>query len=249
MEPLSVEEVMFALIHEGRPSVAEVLVGRMRRAGMTTPVLIATLRAAQHSLLARGLLNADSESLSEPLRTVAQGVAGAASSIGFRRPGQAAYIYFGPDGTFEQTVDEGVVHTLRPIEGRGTALDRALDLFDIDASQEDGYAEFDIPPAVFDEIKRSSNDAVAPSLERASVPKDSAVAFAEDLAASTFRGDIVHAVHDPSGRPRVDGHMLILRGPRRAWLVRASEQQPATSVSAIPLSPDAFRHELAAFIQ
>src|SRR5438045_3436355 len=137
MEPLSLEEVMFALMHEGQPSVAETLVGRMRRAGLTTPAMLAALRAAQHALIARGLLDQTSESLGEPLHTVAQGMVRAASSIGFRKQDAAVYIYFGPLGTFAQTVEEGVVHTLRKIEGSNAALERALDLFDITECREE----------------------------------------------------------------------------------------------------------------
>lgn len=245
MEPLSLEEVMYALIHAGPPAVAETIVGRMRRAGMTTPAMLASLRAAQHSLLTRGLLDSTSESLSESLRTVAEGMAGAEASIGFRRPGAAAYVYLGPLGTFEQSVDQGVVHRLRQVPSPTEALDEALKVLNIGDGYEDDCAEFQIPLAVFDRIKQASDVEVVGALEDSGVPSASAKAFAEDLAAASFRGDVVHARHDAEGRPRVDGRVLLLRGPRRTWLVRPSDE---SSVTVLPLTPDAFRREMAEFL-
>jgi hypothetical protein len=236
MEALSPEEVTFALIHAGQPAVAETVVGHMRRAGMTAPAMLASLRAAQHSLLSRGLLDPRSEALREPLRTVVQGMAGATSSIGIRRPGAAMYVYGGPLGTFEQSVCDGVTHTLRQIASPGEALDGALKVLDIRDDHAGTWAEFQLPIDVFDGLKQARD---------VEVPDDSAKAFAEDLTASTFRGDVVYARHDADGRPRVDAHALVLHGPRRAWLIRPGD---AASVTVVPLTPDAFRREIAAFI-
>jgi hypothetical protein len=249
IEPLSLEEVMFALMHEGQPAVAEMLVGRMRRAGLTTPALLATLRTAQHSLIARGLLDPGSETLCEPLRTLAQGMTGATASMGFRKPGAATYVYFGPSGTFEQTVEDGLRHTLREIDGSSSAVDDALEVFDIHDGADSECAAFDIPLSVFETIKRTPDTEVRRTLEDAGVPEDSAAAFAEDLTAPAFRGDVMHATHDADGRPRADGHALVLRGRSRTWLVRPSEQATADSLSVVPATPDAFRREMAALNQ
>ena len=86
-------------------------------------------------------------------------------------------------------------------------------------------------------------------LEDAGVLEDRAATFAEDLTAPAFRGDVMHATHDADGRPRVDGHVLVLRGRSRAWLVRPSDPVSWRLASVIPATPDAFRREMTALNQ
>lgn len=248
MEPLSLEEFMFALIREGQPAVAATVVARMRRAGMTTSAMLACLRTVQHSLVARGLLDPRSDILEDELRHVVHGMAHASTSVGCRTPEAAAYFYLGPEGAFEQLVEHDVRHTLREIDGADAALDRAVLLFDIHEADNSSPAEFHIVGSAFDAIKALKNGEVARTLENAGVSGPVAAAFAEDLAAPRFRGDVVHATHDDDGRPRVDGGLLVLGGQRRTWLVRPDDDAHTEAVTVIHSTAEVFRREAAAFL-
>jgi len=75
---LSMEEVLVAVLLEGGPAVRASLVGMMQRAGLSKHALRACVRASEHSLMARNLLDAKAE-LSEPLRDAARALAHATS--------------------------------------------------------------------------------------------------------------------------------------------------------------------------
>jgi len=248
---LSMEEVLVAVLLEGGPAVRASLVGMMQRAGLSKHALRACVRASEHSLMARNLLDAKAE-LSEPLRDAARALAHATSSVAYRKRDLAVLYYFGEHGTYEQRVEDRVVHTLRPTDDdREAVVQRGQDFFGIDGGPVADYPPIDLGIDDFAAVKNASNIAlIEQRLEGAGVPFVARIELAEDLYAPTYCGEVVHASNAANGRLKPDRGMLVLGGLQRAWLLRASPPDASGQpcVTIVRGTPDAFRSEAAALV-
>jgi hypothetical protein len=180
---LSAEELLFVVTQQARPTVAAELVARLRHAGLRQTSLESRVDAAQHSLLARGLLDDRRDTLAEPLLHAARGLVDATCSLSYRESGAAIVYYFGERGTFEQQVDRGIVHTIREVTGQASLVATGVSFFGIAGSRPVETAEVEVAVAVFDEIKRRREPT---DLERrladAGVPDPVLAEFVQDLS-------------------------------------------------------------------
>jgi hypothetical protein len=241
MVELSLEEVTFAVASEARPEVRSDIVALMRQSGLSRSAVVSSMRAAQHSLLARGLLDLETRSLNESVEQVARAMLDARFSIGYRRSDLTTFYYFGSNGTLQQKVEHGLVHSFGEVDGPDAVLDSGLAFFEIPEAVVE--AEFDVPAAVFEAVREASDpDLAERQLADAGAPDPLRSELVEDLFASKVRGDVIRHTYDEQGRPRPDAAMLVLSGNERSWLIRLSGESNATIVRC---GADVFRRETA----
>jgi hypothetical protein len=249
---LSLEELSFAILHEGRPAVIDAMVTDMRQAGLSPDAVRSSVRSAQHSLLARGLLDLEQDGLADQLRRAARGLVDASHWIAYRRPNAAVFYYVGERGTFERQVAHGVVHTIQQVDGIESMLHSGLAFFDIHGSHErdePAGPAIRIPVSVFNELKQAPARAdvervLAGASEAQSLPTD----LIDDLCAPAYRGDVLRAIYDPEGRPRADRNVLVLGGAQRSWLLRTAVGDEQT-VTVPRATPSTFRREVTALLR
>jgi hypothetical protein len=248
---LSTEEVLYALKLEAPPALESALSAAVQRTGNSSSETRAWVRAAGHSLAARGLLRIDADGpvLQDPLAQAVRAIARARTSIAFRRPGNSEFYYFGPAGTFRQHLERDVVHTIEEVDGAASVVDGGLRVFDIDGPGTT-TAEVEIPLQTFNAIRQAERSVVAEALAHTDVPNELREELADDLAAPVYRGDVVHGPYTEDGEPQPQRKLLVLGGAGRIWLVRESaERNGEPWVSIVRATPEHFSDAIAPLIQ
>jgi len=251
---VSVEELALALSIQGKPEAASGLL--QATFGTLTPDdQRGRLLAAGASLAARSLLAVqDTEKpMLDPgfCRLVAPLLA-PRFSIKYDKATSAtldtvACHFAREDGlVVEQTVRQGVVHTLTEIDAP-TLIEHALRIFSIPAGAPTQAKRVRMPRAVFDDAR--SRAALQPTtaeslFHEAGLPAKAALELVEDLANNKYQGSVMRIDYDKEGQPVSDRGFLTLQSRRRAWILAVSVKEDEATISPYPATAESFRREV-----
>jgi len=226
---LSVEEVALAMSIAGY-------------AGNTNALLEATfgtmsederrgrLMAAGASLAARRLVTLEGEqplTLDQELTRVVGILHAPAFSLKYDRGspgalGTIAYHFERSDGTvIEQTIREGVVHSLAEVE-RCDVVKRGVVLFAIPDQASSAVPEMSIPRSVFEDARERGplEPTIAQSLlEKEGLSPEHAHMLVEDLRDNNYQGSVLYVDYDENGQPASDHGFMMMQSDRRTWIL------------------------------
>lgn len=252
---LSVEEVALAVSMAGQPEVAHGLM--MAQLGtMPQEEVRARLRAAGHSLLARGWLAMDAQGemhLADPLTRIARVLSRADFSIRYSRSHRNAELaltfHFGEEGIFAHRLEQGVVHHIVEVQDTDAVIQGGLEFYEVANVHPFNVSSVEVPQDVLDAAKDEGHAGpVLKKLKAAGVPEETRTLLAEDLVGVQYRGAILRVEYGEDNTPRSDRGLLVLRGPERLWLMRALVRDGKPAVILLAGTEEIFRREVAALL-
>ena len=235
---LSIEEVAYALGLLGGPETAATYLQNLL-GERPADEINGRLLAASHALVARGLLTFDMETTAKELDAdfgrVIEDLARAQCVLSLtQRTAQArtaADLYFHGEMVIEQRIDRAVVAELEALPGRAQATARILAFFGVEADATDAHsaALAAFPASLLSQVKRSDAHGLAALLQAEGVGASIATQFANDVAATISRGNILQTrpLMEGAARIEVQSGVLLMRSPARSWLVHLAQPNPA----------------------
>jgi hypothetical protein len=249
---LSTEELALVLAQAGQAvSSRQLIASRLGRVPSEAEFEAITLTAAHGLLASNGLaLDTDGGMLIDPaLQRIAGVFTAAELSLRLSRAEEggerlATYHVTGA-GALEHLVEYGTVHVLRELAHRDAVLDAGVDFFGVADAAPFTAAPFALPLAALSGVASEHNaESFAQRLQQSGVPAASATLLAEDLAGAQYRGSALRVEYD-EGQPISEQGLLLLRGPRRLWLIRHGDQKVTLMAGTV----EAFRREVAPLLQ
>ena len=252
---LSVEELALAMSIVGKPEMAHsVMVAQL--GDMRQEEAHARLLTAGHALMARGWLMMDAQGamqLADPLIRVARALSRADFSIRYSRSQPSADLslsfHFGESGIFAHRIEQGVVHHITEVQGSSVVIQGGQEFFELAQTGRFTCPSAEIPEDLLNEIKDGEDaSSILERLEQAGVPDETRTLLTEDLHKVQYRGSILRVEYGQDNVPRSDRGLLVLRGPKRLWLLRPLIQGEKRCVTVVPGTEETFQQEVAALL-
>lgn len=212
-------------------------------------VVDAQLRAAGHSLLARGWLtvnDAGETIVVEPLAHVVGIVGRAPQSIRIDMSTPTAEyriaIHRYQQHLVRHTVIIGVVHVLELLESLEEVVATALDFFRVNEATPFTLPTYTIPIETFNTVVNApSPEVIRSSLQSIGMAQEWIEALATDVSATRFRGTITLIEYDAERGAFADHGALLLRGSHRLWFLPIADTDGQTMATISAGDTETFR--------
>lgn len=253
---LSVDEIAMALSQMDEADLARSLLAASAAGELTAEQASGRLLAAGHSLIARSMLDVDLNGLvhlSPELETVVRPLAHADFAVRLSRsdggPESVRSFLFAGEEVIEHDVESDIVYELTRHASLETVLSASVGFLSAEEAMPFEADGVTISGAVLDDMQETASaETMHEMLAAEGMPEATRALFVPDFQNVVSRGSILKVTFDNPPELASDVGTLVLRGPRRLWLLRMMPGDDMVHLAVTPGTAETLRAELVRLI-